>query len=73
MFWKYIFTYTNSKLNSTQRHYKTFPFTRFSHDARQHGYHPVPINFSMIVNANVLSKAEFAETVSVIILNFDFL
>ena len=71
MFWKYIFTYTNSKLNSTQRHYKTFRFTRISHDAHKHGNHPVPINVFMIENAKVLSKAGFAEIVSVIILNLN--
>ena len=50
MFWKYIFPYTNSKLNST-------PLQNASLHARQHGYHPVPINFLMIINAKVLSKA----------------
>ena len=65
MFWKYIFTYTNSKLNST-------PLQNVPLHARQHGYHPVPINFFMIVNAKVLSKAGFAEIVSVIILNLNF-
>ena len=39
MFWEYIFTETNSKLNSTPL--QTFPFTRISNDAYQHGYHPV--------------------------------
>ena len=66
MFWKYIFTYTNSKLNST-------PLQNVSLHARQHGYHPVPVNFFMIVNAKVLSKAGLAEIVSVIILNLNFL
>ena len=59
-------------VNSTQRHYKTFPFTRVSHDAHQYGYHPVTINFFMIVKAKVLSKAWFAEKVLVIILNLNF-
>ena len=66
MFWKYIYPYTNSKLNST-------PLQNVSLHAHQHGYHPVPINFFMIVNAKVLSKAGFTEIVSVIILNLNFL
>ena len=36
-------------------------------------YHPVPISFFMIVNAKVLSKAGFAEIISVIILNLNLL
>ena len=61
MFWKYTFPYTNSKLNSTL-------LQNVSLHARQHGYHTVPNNFFMIVNAKVLSKAGFAKIVLVIIL-----
>ena len=36
-------------------------------------YHPAPISFFMIVNAKVLSKAGFAEIISVIISNLNLL
>ena len=61
-------------VNSTQRHYKKFPFTRSPMMHVNMVTAPCTNQFFfMIVNAKVLFKAGFAEIVSVIILNLNFL
>ena len=60
-------------VNSTQRHYKKFPFTR---SPMMHINMVTTLYqsiFFVMVNAKVLFKAGFAEIVSVIILNLNFL
>ena len=71
MFWKYIFTETNSKLNST-------PLLNVSLHAHlpwcTSRWLPSCDNqFFIIVKTKVLSKAGFAEIASLIILNLNFL
>ena len=71
MFWKYIFTETNSKLNST-------PLLNVSLHAHlpwctSRWLPPCDNQFFIIVKTKVLSKAGFAEIASLIILNLNFL
>ena len=66
-----LFTDTNSKLNSTPL--QRVSLHAFSHDCTLILLPPRANQFFMMVNARVLFKAGFAEIVSVIILNLNFL